>query len=174
MSVVAVILMQPASLRALLIHILYNPDFALVLLLAGIFLLYIEFNRPGTIFFAALGMLFAMFALYGLALHPMMPSAVVLSLAAATVVVAGIFLPGPNFLALFGMLLLIQTLPRLITENPRIHLTTAIFVSLIFGTVTNWLGRIALQARRNKRVLNPTLYSAAGAHGGAGQGRLKR
>jgi uncharacterized protein involved in response to NO len=51
----------------------------------------------------------------------------------------------------------------LIPTKPGIHLTTAFLVSLIFSSVTFWLGRIALQARRNKRLPNPTLHPAVSA-----------
>jgi membrane-bound ClpP family serine protease len=107
-----------------------------------------------------MGTLSAMFGLYGLAQHPILHSAAAIAVGGLAIVLIGLYINRPNSFTLAGMLLLIQALPRLIPGNPRIHLTTAIFVSLIFSTVTNWLGRIALQARRNKRLPNPTPHSA--------------
>jgi len=142
-------------------HLLANPDLALILLLAGILLLYAEFNRPGTILFAALGALFTMFALYGLALHPINHSALAGAILGLALILLELRLPTRNLLALLGAATLAWSLTAL--EIPPIHLTTAVFVSLTFSAVTLWLGRIALQARRNKRLPNPTLHPAAPA-----------
>jgi membrane-bound serine protease (ClpP class) len=150
--------MTPPS--SLLTHLLTNPDFALLLLLAGILLLYAEFNRPGTVLFAAFGTLLVMFAFYGLAQHPINHLALTLACAGLVLVPLGLRFSSPNLFASVGALILICALPGLTSDFPPIHLTTAIFVSLTFSFVTLWLGRIALQARRNKRLPNPTPHSA--------------
>jgi membrane-bound ClpP family serine protease len=143
-----------------LTHLLANPDFAILLLLAGILLLYAEFNRPGTVLLAAVGTLFTMFAFYGLAQHPINYLALAVACVGLGLIPLGLRFSPPNLLAFLGTAILICALPRLTSENPSIHLTTAVFVSLIFSAVTLWLGRIALQARRNKRIPNPTPHSA--------------
>ena len=138
-------------------HLLSNPDLALLLILTGILLLYAEFNRPGTILFACLGTLFATLGVYALAEHSINRPALALALISLALIPAGIrILP----LTIIGAAILIYALRILIPENQPIHLTTAIFVSLTFSFVTLWLGRIALQARRNKRLPNPTPHPA--------------
>jgi membrane-bound serine protease (ClpP class) len=153
--------MTPPS--SLLTHLLADADFAIVLILVGILLIYAEFNRPGAVIFAALGTLFAMFAFYGLAQHPINHLALALACAGLVLVPLGLRFSSPNLFASFGALILICALPRLTSDFPPVHLTTAIFVSLTFSFVTLWLGRIALQARRNKRLPNPTPHPAPSA-----------
>jgi membrane-bound ClpP family serine protease len=173
-------------------HLIANPDLALIFILAGILLLYAEFNRPGTVVFACLGTLLATPSLYALAQHPinresLFDIAFGISCLLASIVyptrrlkrvmliVGGIrnpdtslvspdpVTPGHIVRALISTLFLAGGLFLLIPAKPGIHLTTALLVSLTFSSVTFWLGRIALQARRNKRLPNPTLHPAVSA-----------
>ncbi len=71
-----------SSLREDLLSWLVNPNIALLLLVCGALLIYLEFNTPGTIVPGALGTLMVLLAIFGLNLLPIRFTAVVLLLAA--------------------------------------------------------------------------------------------
>ena len=151
-------------------HWLTKPDLALVLLLVGIFLLYFEFNRPGTVMFAVLGMLSGMFGLYGLSRHTVSHASLVLALFGLALILLELRAPSRNFFAVLGTLILAYGLATLMPPPVRIDFVTALATSIVFSSVTLSLGRIALRARRNKRLSTPqvqprkpTLASAAPA-----------
>ena len=97
---------------------LADPNVAIPVILAGIFLIYAECNRPGTIFLGCSGTLAVMLGIYGLALPPIRPLR-------------------PSVAFATGTLFVLVTLP---------------------------LARIALCARRNKRIVRkpaPNLQPSA-------------
>ena len=59
-----------------------NPNIALLLLVGGALLIYLEFNTPGTIVPGALGTLMVLLAIFGLNLLPIRYTAVLLLLCA--------------------------------------------------------------------------------------------
>ncbi len=140
---------------------LAHPDAAILLLLLGILLLYAEFNRPGTVLLGSLGMLFAMLALHDLALHPIAHGPIAIAILGLALIVLELRLPTHSFLAIAGTLILACALVTLLPTPPRIDAPTALATSALFSVTTLWLGRIALQARRNKRVPQPHRPSPA-------------
>jgi membrane-bound serine protease (ClpP class) len=133
-------------------HFLANPDFAVLLVLAGILLLYLEFNRPGSVIFACLGTLSAVLGFYGLALHPLSHTAIAGGIVGLALILLELRSPFHNLLAVLGTGILAYALAALMPPPVRIDAPTALAVSIVFTVVTLWLGRIALQARRNKRI----------------------
>ena len=126
---------------------LANPDLGLILLLAGVLLIYAEFNRPGTVLLGCLGAFSFMLGVYTLGRLPLSTYAIGLTAAGALIVLVELRLPARNLLALTGTATLAVGLARL---TPGLHAATAVFSAVVFAVVTLWLGRIALQARRNK------------------------
>ena len=75
------------TLREELLGWLVNPNIALLLLVGGALLIYLEFNMPGTIVPGALGTLMVLLAMFALTLLPIRYTAVLLLLAAVVLLV---------------------------------------------------------------------------------------
>ncbi len=144
-----------------MLALLSHPDAAILLLLLGVLLLYAEFNRPGTVLLGCLGMLFAMVALHGLALHPIALAALAAAALGLALILLDLRLQTRSFLAIPGTLILAYALAALFPAPPRIDAPTALATAILFSSTTLWLGRIALQARRNKRIPPPHRPSPA-------------
>jgi membrane-bound serine protease (ClpP class) len=146
------------SLRERLLTRLTDPDIAVLLLLAGILLVYAEFNMPGTIIPGSLGALCVMLALFGLNLLPVRHTAVALLCAGLILLLLEFKFTSHGVLAGAGVAAIVVGLATLVDapiEQLRVHLATAIAAGLAFGAISFWLGWIALRARRNKSVLGP-------------------
>ncbi len=79
----AAIVTTAPSLRERLLSKLTNPDIAVLLMVLGGLLIYLEFNVPGTVVPGSLGTLFVLLSLFGLNLLPVRHTAIALLLAAA-------------------------------------------------------------------------------------------
>lgn len=147
----AVLLLSGAS--GLLTH-LKNPDFAVFLLVAGILLVYLEFNVPGTVIPGALGLLAILFALFGLSSLPLRHTSIGCIFIAIAFILMEIKFSLRGILAAIGTSTLIFGLSHLVNGPPelRVHLSTAIASSLTFSIVTISLARVGLKARLNKTV----------------------
>ncbi len=77
------------SLRDSLLGWLVNPNIALLFLVGGALLIYLEFNTPGTIVPGALGTLMVLLAIFALDLLPIRYTAVMLLVAALVLLLAG-------------------------------------------------------------------------------------
>src|SRR5205823_11410285 len=78
----ATILTTAPSLRERLLSKLTNPDIAVLCLIIGGLLIYLEFNVPGTVVPGSIGTLLVLLSLFGLNLLPVRHTAIVLLLAA--------------------------------------------------------------------------------------------
>jgi membrane-bound ClpP family serine protease len=113
----------------------------------GIFLLYAEFNRPGTILFGCFGILSLTLGLDGLIHLPLAAAALAAILASLPLLALGVYFPRFNlWTTLSGMLLGIG-LARL---TPGVDAVVAWAAAILFTAITTWLLRVALRARRNK------------------------
>ena len=146
------------SLRERLLSKLTNPDVAVLLLVLGGLLIYIEFNVPGTIVPGSLGTLFVLLSLFGLNLLPIRHTAIALLLAAVVLMVLEAKFGSHGVLALAGVASLVFGLATLV-DGPipelRVHPATAIGAGLGFGAITFGLAWIALKARRGKVLTGP-------------------
>ena len=146
---------QP-TMRENVLGWLVNPNIALLLLVGGALLIYLEFNTPGTIVPGALGTLMVLLGVFALDLLPIRFTAVLLLVAAFALMFLEAKFGGHGALALtgivcltFGMLTLIAApIPEL-----RVNPWVAMGLSLGFGTITVMLVRLALRARRLKARL---------------------
>ena len=142
-----------ATLRENLLDWLVNPNIALLLLIGGALLIYLEFNTPGTIVPGALGTLMVLLAIFALNLLPIRYTAVLLLVAALVLLVLEAKFGGHGALAIAGIVCLTLGLLTLIAAPiPQLAISpwVAIAVSTGFGGITVFLVRIAMRARRNK------------------------
>jgi len=146
---------QP-TLRENLLTWLVNPNIALLLLVGGALLIYLEFNTPGTIVPGALGTLMVLLGVFALDLLPIRFTAVMLLVAAFALMLLEAKFGGHGVLAITGIVCLtFGTLTLIAAPIPelRINPWVAVGVSLGFGTITVFLVRLALKARRLKARL---------------------
>jgi len=143
-------------LREELLGWLVNPNIALLLLVGGALLIYLEFNAPGTIVPGALGTLMVLLAIFGLNLLPIRYTAVLLLVAALVLLVLEAKFGGHGALAIAGIVCLtFGTLTLVAAPVPEMGINpwVAIAVSAAFGAITVFLVRLAVRARRMKTRL---------------------
>ena len=147
--------LQP-TLRENLLGWLVNPNIALLLLVGGALLIYLEFNTPGTIVPGALGTLMVLLGIFALDLLPIRFTAVMLLLAALGLILLEAKFGGHGVLGVAGIVCLtFGTLTLISAPIPelRINPWVAVGVSLGFGAITVLLVRIAMKARKLKARL---------------------
>jgi len=146
------------TLREKILDRLMDPNLAVLILVLGGLLIYLEFNSPGTIVPGALGTLLLLTALFALNMLPVRYTAVMLLIAAFTLLVLEAKFPSHGVLASAGILALVFGTLTLV-EGPipemRVHISTAVACGVAFGLITVFLVRIAIRARRNKVVTGP-------------------
>ncbi len=150
-----VVTLQP-TLREDLLGWLINPNIALLLLVGGALLIYLEFNTPGTIVPGTLGTLMVLLAVFALNLLPIRYTAVLLLVAALVLLLLEAKFGGHGVLALAGIVCLaLGTLTLVAAPVPEMAVNpwVAIGLSLGFGAITFFLVRLAVHARRMKTRL---------------------
>jgi membrane-bound serine protease (ClpP class) len=154
------------TLREEIMDRLMDPNLAVLILLAGALLVYMEFNTPGTIIPGALGTLLVLLALFSLNLLPVRYTSLALIIGAIILMVLEAKFPSHGILAAAGTIaLVLGTLTLVAGPIPemRVQLATAIATGLAFGLITTFLVRIALIARHNKVQIGPeALVGAVG------------
>jgi membrane-bound serine protease (ClpP class) len=141
------------TLRDQLLGWLVNPNIALLFLVFGALLIYLEFNSPGTIVPGALGTLMVLLAIFALDLLPIRYTAVLLLVAALVLLVLEAKVGGHGALAIAGILCLtFGTLTLVAAPVPEMGVSpwVAISVSVAFGAITWFLVRLAVRARKRK------------------------
>lgn len=147
-----------ATLREDLLGWLVDPNIALLLLVAGALLIYLEFNAPGTIVPGALGTLLVLLGIFGLNLLPIRYTAVALMIAAIVLLVLEAKFGAHGVLAIAGIAcLMFGTLTLVSAPVPELRISPwmAIAVSAAFGGITVFLLRLAIRARRLKAKSGP-------------------
>jgi membrane-bound serine protease (ClpP class) len=143
------------TVKERVLDVLMAPDVAFLILIIGALSLYIEFNHPGAVIPGTVGVVFILLALFALNLLPTRFAALVLILGAFALFAAeakfathGVLtIGGIALLTIGGLLLVDSPIPEM-----RVHLLTALAVSIPFGVITAFLMTIAVKARRNKVV----------------------
>ena len=138
-----------------LISLLARPDAALLAVIAGILLLYAEFNVPGAVLPGCLGALSLMLGCFALSRMSLNPAALGLALAGLALILLA--LPSTHFLlpALLGLAMLTLSFLHLVDRSrygAAVDFPAALLAASLFSASTLWLGRVALRARRNKRI----------------------
>lgn len=145
----------PMTLKQRILSYIMDPNVAFILLAIGALALYAEFNHPGAVIPGTVGAVFILLAGFALNLLPVRFAALILILAAfvlfaleAKFATHGVLTIGGIALLVIGGLLLVDgPIPEM-----RVHLVTALAVSVPLGIITAFLMSIALRARRNKIV----------------------
>ncbi|MGA8761416.1 MAG: nodulation protein NfeD [Candidatus Sulfotelmatobacter sp.] len=143
------------TLKERILAYLMDPNVAFILLAVGALALYAEFNHPGAVVPGTVGIVFILLAAFALNLLPTRFAALVLIVGAFALFGAeakfashGVLtIGGIALLTLGGLLLVDAPIPEM-----RVHLLTALAVSIPLGFITAFLMTIALRARRNKVV----------------------
>ena len=143
------------TLKQHILAYLMDPNVAFILLAVGALALYAEFNHPGAVVPGTVGVVFILIAIFALNLLPTRFAAVVLIFASfilfaleAKFAAHGVLaIGGIVTLTLGGLLLVDAPIPEM-----RVHLLTALAVSIPLGIITVFLMSIALKARANKVV----------------------
>ena len=143
------------TLKERILAYLMDPNIAFLLLAIGALALYVEFNHPGAVIPGTVGVVFILVAAFALNLLPTRFAALVLILGSFALFAAeakfashGVLtVGGIALLTLGGLLLVDSPIPEM-----RVHLATALAVSIPLGVITAFLMSIALKARRNKVV----------------------
>ncbi len=154
----AQIIADPPSTRERLLGRLASPDLAVLLLVVGALLIYLEFNVPGTIVPGALGTLLLLLGVFGLNLLPIRHTAILLLVAAVVLLAFEFKFPSHGILAVFGIASLTVGLLTLVDgpiAEQRVHPSIAIAAGIGFGLISFWLATIAMKARRNKLRSGP-------------------
>ena len=144
------------SMRDALLGWLVNPNIALLFLVGGALLIYLEFNAPGTFVPGALGTLMVLLAIFGLNLLPINYTAVLLLMAALVLLILEAKIGGHGALAIAGIVCLtFGTLTLVNAPVPELAINpwVAFAVSAAFGSITVFLVRLVVRARRLKALL---------------------
>ncbi|HUY80245.1 MAG TPA: nodulation protein NfeD [Acidobacteriaceae bacterium] len=154
------------TLRESILDRLMDPNLAVLILIIGALLIYLEFNSPGTIIPGALGTLLLLTSLFALNLLPIRYTALMLIIGAFVLLMLEVKFPSHGILASAGIIALIFGTLTLVNgpiPEMRVHPATAIASGLGFGLVTSFLVRIAWRARKYKSMLGPqALIGATG------------
>ncbi|MGO8793218.1 MAG: NfeD family protein [Candidatus Sulfotelmatobacter sp.] len=143
------------TLKEEILNHLMDPNISFIFLAIGALALYAEFNHPGAVIPGTVGVVFILIALFALNLLPTRFAALSLILGAFALFAAeakfathGVLTVGGIALITLGGLLLVDSpIPEM-----RVHLLTALAVSIPLGVITAFLMTVALRARRNKLV----------------------
>ena len=143
------------TLKEHILDELMDPNVAFLLLAIGALALYVEFNHPGAVVPGTVGVVFILLAAFALNFLPTRFAALGLILGAFALFAAeakfathGVLtIGGIALLTLGGLLLVDSPIPEM-----RVHLWTALAVSIPLGLITVFLMTLALKARRNKVV----------------------
>jgi membrane-bound serine protease (ClpP class) len=143
------------TLKERILSYLMDPNIAFILLAIGALALYAEFNHPGAVIPGTVGVVFILLAAFALNLLPVRFAAIAMIVGAFALFAAeakfashGVLTTGGIVLLTLGGLFLVDApIPEM-----RVHLTTALAVSIPLGIITAFLMSIAVRARRNKIV----------------------
>ncbi len=143
------------TLKERILAYMMDPNIAFILLAIGALALYAEFNHPGAVVPGTVGVVFILLAIFALNLLPTRFAALVLILASfalfaleAKFMTHGVLAIGGIVTMVLGALLLVDApIPEM-----RVHLGTALAVSIPLGAITATIMSLALKARRNKVV----------------------
>lgn len=143
------------TLRQKILLSISDPNFALLLGLAGLLLLYVEFSNPGMIAPGVIGTLCVLLSLIGFSLLPINFVGVLLLMLALGLFIAEIKVQGFGILGMGGIVsMLIGTLILVDAPQPELRITPLIAVSVVipFGLIIMLLVRLTYRSLKRKVV----------------------
>ena len=142
--------------RERIVSTVSDPNVGFILLVIGALGVYVEFNAPGLILPGVAGGILFLLGLSSLSVLPINWIGAALLLLGAVLLLLevkftshGVLGVGGTVSMVLGALLLINGPPEV-----RIHLATALSVTVPFALITLFLVTLAVQARRNKSVMS--------------------
>ena len=141
------------SLKERLLSMLMDPNIAFLLFSLGALAIFAELNHPGAVIPGVVGVISILLALFALNLLPTRYAALALLIAAfalfaleAKYATHGVLGIGGMICMVFGALFLVDgPIPEM-----RVHVLTALIVSVPIGLITIFLMTLALRARRGR------------------------
>jgi membrane-bound serine protease (ClpP class) len=141
------------SLKERLLSMLMDPNIAFLLFALGALAIFAELNHPGAVLPGVVGVIAILLALFALNLLPTRYASLALLIAAfalfaleAKYATHGVLGIGGVICMIFGALFLVDgPIPEM-----RVHLLTALVVSVPIGIITVFLMTLVLKARRNR------------------------
>ncbi|MEA2462677.1 MAG: hypothetical protein QOJ98_424 [Acidobacteriota bacterium] len=141
------------SLKQRLLSWIMDPNVAFILMSLGMLALWAEFNHPGAILPGVVGLIAILLAVFALNLLPTRYAALVLIVAAfglfaleAKFTSYGVLGIGGVICMVFGALLLVDgPIPEM-----RVHLVTALAVSVPLGAIAVFLMTLVMRAHKNR------------------------
>jgi membrane-bound serine protease (ClpP class) len=145
----------PMTLKQRILGYLMDPNIAFIVLAIGLLALYVEFNHPGAVAPGVVGLIFVILAVFAFNLLPtrfaglaLIVAAFVLFALEAKFTAHGVLAVGGVASMIMGALLLVDApIPEM-----RVHLITAVAVTLPIAAITVFLLSIVIRARQNKVV----------------------
>ena len=151
----AVVVVDP-TLRETLLDRLTDPNLAVLILVVGGLLIYLEFHTPGAVVPGALGVVLVLLALFALNQLPVRYTSAFLILAAFVLLLLEAKFATHGVLAIAGIVAMVFGTLTLV-DGPipemRVHWGTALALSGSFGLITAFLLRLAIRAQHGKRKL---------------------
>ena len=143
------------SFRQRILTEVLNPNIALVLGLIGLLGLYIEFTSPGVVLPGVVGGVCLFLALIAFNLLPINLLGIVLLIAAIVLFVVEAKVAGYGLFAALGVLSMVLG-SLILIDSPlpemRVHLTTALGVTLPFAAITIILLRLVILSHKTKAL----------------------
>ncbi len=146
------------TLREKLMASIADPNIGFILLVVGALGIYVEFSSPGLIFPGIAGAILLLLGLSSLSILPINWVGVALLVLAVALFVLEAKFTSHGILGLGGTLSMILGALLLVNGPPevRIHLVTALSVSIPFALITMFLVTLVVRARRSKVVTGST------------------
>jgi membrane-bound serine protease (ClpP class) len=143
------------SLKQRILAGLMDPNMAFIILVIGVLGLYVEFNHPGAVLPGVVGMICILLAIFALNILPTRYAALALIVAAFVLFALEAKFQSHGVLGAGGVVSMVMG-GLLLVDGPipemRVHLITALAVSLPFGVITVFLMTLALKAYQQKAV----------------------
>jgi membrane-bound serine protease (ClpP class) len=143
------------SWRQKLIAAIADPNIALVLLVVGALLIYVEFSSPGMVAPGAIGAILVLLGLSAMSVLPINWLGAALLLLSVTLFVLEAKFAAHGVLAVSGAISMVLGAVMLV-DSPlpemRVHWSTALALALPFSAITVLLLSLVIRARRNKAM----------------------
>ena len=152
------------TLRQKVIAAIADPNIALILLVVGALLIYVEFSSPGMVAPGAIGAILVLLGLSAMSVLPINWLGAALLLLSVTLFVLEAKFAAHGVLAVSGAVSMVLGAVMLV-DSPlpemRVHWSTAVALALPFSAISVMLLSLVIRARRNK--------TQTGAEGMVGQ-----
>lgn len=143
------------SLKQRILAALMDPNMTFIILVIGVLALYVEFNHPGAVLPGVVGLICILLAIFALNILPTRYAALALIVAAFALFALEAKFQSHGVLGVGGVVAMVMG-GLLLVDGPipemRVHLWTALAVSLPFGGITVFLMTLALKAYKQKAV----------------------